>query len=189
MQLGRADFVPSKITGAQARFQIRATVPASEFDADAQIGLTNVAVQFDREPRNTVERLVGDVLRSITDFGIKLRMWRTSGPMNVAFETDLDNLLADRTRRVIGEEVARIRQELRSRLDEKVRAKRNEVEGLLKEKREEVTSRLSSYENQIKDKLAIVENKRSELENEKKKQEDALKKKAGDALKGIFKKN
>jgi uncharacterized protein (TIGR03545 family) len=189
MQLGRSDFVPSRITNARAGFVVQASVPGNQFDADAQIALSGVTVEFERDPRNTVERLVRDVLQSITAFGIKLRFWRKDRSLNVAFETDLDNLLAERTRRVIGEEVAKIRNDLKSKLDEKIRAKRAQVEGLLNQKRGEVTSRLQTYENQVKEKLAVVENKKAELENEKKKQEDALKKKAGDALKGIFKKN
>lgn len=189
MQLGRSDFVPSKITNARAGFAVQASVPGNQFDADAQIALRGVTVEFERDPRSTVERLVRDVLQSITEFGIKLRFWRKDRALNVAFETDLDNLLAERTRRVIGEEVARIRNDLKSKLDEKIRAKRAQVEGLLNQKRGEVTSRLQAYENQVKEKLAVVDGKKAELENEKKKQEDALKKKAGDALKGIFKKN
>lgn len=189
MQLGRSDFVPSKITNARAGFQIRALVPGNQFDADAQIALRAITVEFERDPRNTVERLVRDVLQSITEFGLKLRFWRKDGPLNTAFETDLDNLLADRTKRVIGEEISRIRNDLKAKLDEKIRARRAQVEGLLNQKRGEVTSRLQTYESQIKDKLAVVESKKGELENEKKKQEEALKKKAGDALKGIFKKN
>lgn len=189
MQLGRSDFVPSKITNARAGFLVQAIVPGNRFDADAQIALRGITVQFERDPRNTVERLVRDVLRSITEFGVKIRLWTEGGPLKVAFETDLDNLLAERTRRVIGEEVTRIRNDLKAKLDEKIRAKRTQVEVLLNGKRGEVLSRLQTYENQIKEKLAVVENKKAELENEKKKQEDALKKKAGDVLKGIFKKN
>ena len=63
---------------------------------------------------------------------------------------------------------------------------------MFSQKREEVTARIKSYENMVNDKLAIVDAKKKELEDrvnaEKKKQEDALKKKAGDALKGILKK-
>lgn len=189
MQLGRSDFVPSKITNARAGFVVQASVPGNQFDADAQIALRGITVEFERDPRSTVERLVRDVLRSITEFGIKLRFWRKDRTLNVAFETDLDNLLAERTRRVIGEEVAKIRNDLKSKLDEKIRTKRTQVEGLLNQKRGEVASRLQTYENQVKEKLAVVDAKKTELENEKKRQEDALKKKAGDALKGIFKKN
>ncbi|MEX2115340.1 MAG: TIGR03545 family protein [Bacteroidota bacterium] len=189
MQLGRSDFLPSKITDANAAFSVHATVPGNQFDATAQIDLRGITVEFERETHNTVERLVREVLASISAFSVKLHLWKTNGKLEIAFETDLDNILVARVKKVIGDEVTRIRNDLKAKLDEKIREKRAQVEELFNQKRAEVTARLQAYESQIKEKLAVVENKKAELENEKKKQEDALKKKAGDALKGIFKKN
>ncbi|MEX1140103.1 MAG: TIGR03545 family protein [Bacteroidota bacterium] len=189
MELGRSDFLPSKITDANAAFSVQATVPGSQFDATAQIDFRGITVEFGRETRNTVERLVREVLASISAFTVKLHLWKTDDKLDVAFETDLDNILAARVKKVIGDEVTRIRNDLKAKLDEKVREKRAQVEELFNQKRAEVTTRLQTYEDQIKEKLALVDNKKAELENEKKKQEEALKKKAGDALKGVFKKN
>ena len=63
---------------------------------------------------------------------------------------------------------------------------------MFNQKKDEVTGRLRAYEGVVNDKLALADAKKKDLEDkvqgEKKKQEDALKKKAGDALKGIFKK-
>ena len=63
---------------------------------------------------------------------------------------------------------------------------------MFNQKKDEVTARLKSYEGVVNDKIAFAEAKKKELEDkvqgEKKKQEDALKKKAGDALKGLLKK-
>ncbi len=192
MELGRSDFVPSKITNAQATFGVSVNVPGNQFDANAAITVSGVTVVFDRPVRNTVERLVRDVLESIRAFGVKLRIWKRDGKLDVAFETDLDNLLADRTKKVIGDEIARIRNELKAKLDQKIAAKRQEVERLLNQKKEEVLSRLRAYESLLNEKVALVENKKKELESrieaEKKKQEDSVKKKAEDALKGLFKK-
>jgi len=192
MEVGRSDFVPSRISDAMAGFSVQATVPGNQFDADARIAFTSLRMEFDRGPRNTVERLVRGVLESIKAFNVRLRLWKKEGKFDVAFETDLDNLLAERTRRVIGDEVARLRNELRAKLDQKIREKRAEVERLISQKREEVANRLRTYENQIKEHVAFVEKKKEELEkkiaDEKKKQEDELKKKAGDVLKGILKK-
>jgi hypothetical protein len=54
-----------------------------------------------------------------------------------------------------------------------------------------VNAKLKEYESQVNDKLALVEGKKKELENkiesEKQKQTDSVKKKAEDALKGLFK--
>jgi len=192
MSLGRTDFVPAKLSNAVGRFSIAARVPANQFDANAKITLSALTVSFDRTARNTVERLVREVLESVRSFNVLLRFWKKEGRLDVAFETDLDNLLADRTKKVIGEEVNRLRNELRQKLDRKIAEKRQEVERSFNQKKDEVTARLKSYEGVVNDKIAFAEAKKKELEDkvqgEKKKQEDALKKKAGDALKGLLKK-
>jgi len=191
LSLGRSDFVPAKISNAVGRFSIAADVPADQFDANAKITLDNLTMSFDRPATNTVERLVREVLESIRSLNVMLRFWKREGRLNVALETDLDDLLADRTRRVVGAEVNRLRGELRQKLDRRIAEKRREVERLLNQKKGEVTARLKTYENILNEKLALAEAKKKELEDkiqgEKKKQEDALKKKAGDALKGILK--
>jgi uncharacterized coiled-coil protein SlyX len=92
---------------------------------------------------------------------------------------------------VIGDEVAKIQNDLRNKLNAIIAEKRLEVEKLFTEKKETVTKRLKDYENQMNDKLAMVEAKKKEIENridqEKKKQTDDVTKKAKDALKGLFK--
>lgn len=192
MSLGRSNFVPSRITGAKGDFSVQATVPGSGFDADARIVLGNLKLEFERESRNTVERLVREVLVSLSAINIRLRLWKAGQGLQVALETDMDNQLAAQVRRVIGEEVARVRNELRSKLERKIADKRRDVERLFQEKKDGVTQRLRGYETRVKEVTGLADSKKAELDQklaeEKKKQEDALKKKGQDVLKGIFKK-
>jgi len=188
MQIGRPDFVPATISNASLAVSASATVPGNRFDADARVGFTGLKVSFSKPPRTTVERIVRDVLSGIQGFTMRLRLWKKDGPLDVALETDLDNLLAERTRKVIGDEVNRLRAELKQKLDRKVAEKRQELERLFNQKKGEVDAKIKEYEKVVQD----VQNKRKELEDkinaEKKKQEESLKKKGVDALKNIFKK-
>jgi len=191
MSFGRSDFLPSKVTSAIADASITAVVPGSHFDSNTKIIIKNMNLSFDRDPNGLVERLVHDVLASLKGFTVDLRMWRDDHKFDVAFATDLDDQLASRTRQVIGNEVAKIQNDLRNKLNAKIGEKRQEVEKLFEEKKSQVTGRLKDYENLLNDKLALVEAKKKEVEDridkEKKKQTDDLSKKAKDALKGLFK--
>jgi uncharacterized protein (TIGR03545 family) len=191
MGFGRSDFLPSKIIDAVAGASINVVVPGNQFDSNTKIAIGNMNLVFDREPSGIVERVVRDVLASIKGFSIKLHMWRNEKKFDIAFETDLDDLLASRTKQVIGAEVAKIQNDLKNKLNAKIAEKRAELEKLFNEKKEMVAGRLKDYENQVNEKLAIVESKKKEIENridqEKKKQTDAVGKKAKDALKGLFK--
>jgi uncharacterized protein (TIGR03545 family) len=191
--LGRSDFLPSKITQAIAGASIDVAVPGNKFESTAKVSFANITMAFEREPKNMVERIMKDVLASIRSFQVALRLWNTGGKFDVAIATDLDDQIASRAKKVVGDEVARIQNEIRTKVNERVAAKRKEFETLFNQKRDEVTARLKSYEGQVKEKLAMVEGKKKEVENkideETKRQTEGVKKKAEEAIKGLFKKN
>lgn len=193
MQIGRSDFLPSKITRAVAGANIDVNVPGNRFESMSKISFANIAMAFEGQPKNIVERIVKDVLASLSGFNVTLRLWNSGGNFDMAFATDLDDQIASRTRKVIGDEIARVQNDIRAKVNDRIAAKRKEFESLYNQKKEEVSTRLKSYEGQVKDKLAMVEGKKKEVENkideETKKQTEGVKKKAEETIKGLFKKN
>jgi ABC-type sugar transport system ATPase subunit len=121
-----------------------------------------------------------------------LRLWNTAGKVELAFATDLDDQIAARTRQVIGAELARLQNEIRAKVNQRIAEKRQEFERLFNQKKEEVLGQIRTYENLINEKIAFVESKRKELEarieEEKKKQSDAARKKLEDAVRGLIRK-
>ena len=190
--LGRLDFLPSKVERSVALIGAEIDVPGDNFDSHARIDLSNTMLTFERDPRTDVERIVRDVLAGIRGFSVKVRLWKTADSYDMALATDLDEQLAGQTKKVIGQELARIENDIRKKVDEKIAGKRKEFENIYNQKKDEVLSRIKEYENLVNEKLAFIDSKKKELENrveqEKQKQLDAGKSKVGDALKGIFKK-
>ena len=191
MSLGQSNFLPTKVTNAVADASITVIVPGNQFDSNTKIVFNNLRLVFQREPSGIVERIVRDVLASIKGFNVNLHMWRNENKFDVAFATDLDDQLASRTKKVIGDEVTKIQNDLRNKLNAKIAEKRAEVEKLYNEKRDMVMNKVKEFETMVNEKLALVEAKKKEIENridqEKKKQTDDVTKKAKDALKKIFK--
>ncbi|MBI3005346.1 MAG: TIGR03545 family protein [Ignavibacteriales bacterium] len=193
MKIGRSDFLPSKITRAVAGADVVVKVPGNRFESTSGIAFENLTMVFDSAPKNTVERIVKDVLSAIRGFNVRLRLWNSGGKFDMAFATDLDDQISSRTRKVIGDEVARMQNEIRSKVNEKIAGKRKEFETLFNQKKEEVTGKLKAYESQVNEKVAMVEGKKKEVEKkideETKKQAEGVKKKAEEKIKGLFKKN
>lgn len=191
LSLGRSDFLPSRIINAKGEADVDVNVPGSAFEANTAMVFTGVTVVFEQNPRNDVERIARDVLAGIKAFSVKLRLWNTAGKFDVALATDLDDQIASRAKQVIGAEIARLQNEVRTKLNQKIAEKRQEFEKLYNEKREEVLARIRQHENLVNEKIAMVESKRKELEarleQEKKKQVESVTKKAEDALKGLIK--
>jgi len=193
MNIGRSDFLPSKISQGIAGANINANVPGNKFESTSDIRFDNLTIEFESAPKNTVERIVKDVLASIKGFNVRLRLWNSGGKFDMAFTTDLDDQIASRTKKVVGDEIARVQNEIRAKVNEKIAVKRREFETLYNQQKEEIAGRLKTYETQVNEKLALVESKKKEaekkIEEETKKQAEGVKKKAEEKIKGLFKKN
>ncbi len=185
ISFGQADFVPSKITRAMIDVSAEANVPGDRFDANVKMAFRNLALVFDRTPQNDVERITREVLASITGFNVAVRMWNTGGGVDVALTTDLDDQLAARTKKVIGDELARLQNDIRAKVNQVIADKRAEFEKLFNQKKEEALSQLRSYESLVNQNLALIDGKKKELQS---RIDQAKKKGIEDALKGLFKK-
>jgi uncharacterized protein (TIGR03545 family) len=182
---GQADFVPSRISKAILNTNADVIVPGDHFDADIKLTFRDLALSFDRPPRNDVERIARDVLASITGFNVALRLWNTGGPLNVALSTDLDDQLAARTKKVFGDELARLQNDIRAKVNQRIAEKKAEFEKVFNQKKGEVLSQLGSYESLVNQNLSLLDTKKKELNA---RIEQAKKKGLEDALKGLLKK-
>ncbi len=192
MKVGRASFLPSRITQSDLAVNADVIVPGRTFDAKSTVYFRGVSLMFEQSPRNAVERLAREVLDRMKNFDIHLHAWNTDGKMKFHFSTDLDNQLYEQTKRVLGEELNRIQNEIKATVNQKIAEKRQEVERIFEEKKQEVLARVREYENLINEQLALVESKKKELEKrieeEKAKGIDAAKKRLEDAMKGLIRK-
>ncbi|MGE5314562.1 MAG: TIGR03545 family protein [Acidobacteriota bacterium] len=179
--IGQANFLPGKLTNMTTDIAVTADVPERGFDAKVGADFKNFSLVFDAAPKNDVERIVRSILEAVHGFHLDVRFWNTGNGLDVALATDLDTQIANRTKQVIGEEVAKLEAQVRAKVDAKIAEKRAEFEKLYDEKKKEVDTRIAEYEKLINDKIAMVEAKKKELtdrvEAEKNKQVDEAKKK------------
>lgn len=192
VRLGGADFLPSSMTEASTAVAVRVHVPGATFDANATIAFSNITIAFERDARGLVERLTRDVLSSVKAFTATLRLWKRDGALDVALQTDLDDRLVAEAQRVVGAELARLQNDLRAKLDERIASKRAELQAIISENLARGRQEVQLLEGLMSQNLSLAESKKRELEQrieeEKKKQTDAAKRKLEDAVKGLFKK-
>ena len=183
-QLGKSDFLPAKITNAKMSSSVIMIVPGNGFDARTRFDFQNVKLQFEAEARNTVERLVREVLQGISGFDVNLRLWNTGGNFDVALSTDLADQISAKLKNVLGAEFMKLQDELRSKLNGIISGKRQEFEKLYAGKKADIEHQLDGYQTLVNDKLAFVDGKKKELTDRLDKE---TKGKAGDFLKKLIK--
>ncbi len=167
--LGNADFLQGTINDAKLTSDVKITVPGNRFDATATFDLNNIKLTFAGDAKNTIERLVREVLQGVSGFDASLRLWNTGGPFDVAFRTNLAAQIAGRVQAVLGAEFAKLQNELRAKFDKEIAAKRQEFEKFYAAKKQEIDSQLNAYQSLVTDKLAMVEAKKKELTDQQKK--------------------
>ncbi|MGE5839422.1 MAG: TIGR03545 family protein [Deltaproteobacteria bacterium] len=184
-QLGKSDFLPSKITDARLTSDVTISIPGDRFDSQTSLDFRNVSLVFDAAPNNTIERLVQDVLKGVNAFDVSLRLWNTSSAFDMALATNLDDQIAARLKDVLGAEFTKLQNDLRDKLNATIAEQRQKVERLYSEKRAEVEKQINSYQTLVNQHVAMVEGKKKELTDRLEKEKKG---KVEETLKGIFKK-
>jgi uncharacterized protein (TIGR03545 family) len=184
-ELGKSDFLPSKISHALLNTDVAVTIPGNRFDATASLGFHQLNLEFAVEPRNLGERLARTVLQGVSAFDAGLRLWNKEEGADVAFTTDLDDQFARGIKGALGAELTRIQNEIKEKVDAKLSEKRKEFEAFYAQKRDQVQKQIDVYQNLIKEKTDLLDSKKKELEARLEKEKKGA---LDNLMKGIFKK-
>jgi len=103
----------------------------------------------------------------------------------MAVSTDLDTKIAARASAVLGAEFTKAQDELKSKLDGAIAGKKAEVLKLVADKTGDIQKQLGAYQSLLGDASGLADSKKKELTDRLDKESKG---KAGDLLKGLFKK-
>jgi len=184
-RLGNPNFLPTRVTDARLNSLVKVTVPGNQFDLRTTLTFTSLKVQFINEPKNKVESIVRDVLRDIHGFTVNLRLWNTGKNIDMSLATDLDEQIAAKVKGVLGAEFTKLQNDLKSKLDATIAAKRKEFEDFYAAKRDVAEKQIAALKAQIDQQTSALDAKKKELTDRlEKEKKGAIDK----TLKGILKK-
>ncbi len=135
------------------------------------------------KPKDRLESLIRTAVSSSSEIDATAIVDGTADKLQVKVRSNIDDLFLTALRSTISKEVENARRKIQAEVDEKVNAKKAELERLVASKERELRAEYGRLEQQLNDQLAIVEQKRKELDEHKKKLEKDLKNKAVDAIK------
>ncbi|MFQ5771169.1 MAG: TIGR03545 family protein, partial [bacterium] len=195
VRLGNIDlperpYLPTQIKAQNGDVSANFNLVADQLDF--RLNLIARPVKFAFQDSSAKQDLIAKVTKGVfeTIQQLQLSAGVTGSVDNLALKinSNIDNLLAQRIKGVLGESVQIAQAEIRTRLHAVVEPKRQEALALVRDRQNQITSEIAKYETQVNDKLAIVDEKKKKIEEkiaaEKKKGLESVTKK----LKGIFKK-
>jgi len=182
--IGNEGFLAAKMVHARMSSSVKIVVPGSGFDANSKTELSGFALQFASEPKSTLERVIREVLQNIQQFQVSFRLWKSGSGFDLALSTDLDSQIADHLSGVLGAELTKAQNDLKSKFDAMIGPKKAEVEKLVSDKTSGIEKQLGANQSLITDKLSMLDAKKKELTDRLANQQKG---KVNDLLKGILK--
>ncbi|MBA4317367.1 MAG: hypothetical protein C0412_03105 [Flavobacterium sp.] len=184
-KIGKSDFLPSTVKDAVLTTALKISVPGNEFDSKINFNLSNVSVNFEAAPKNIAESIVHEVLKSIKEFNLELKLWTTSGEFEVALATNLDELISKKLVDVIGVEFQKLQDDLKRKFYSYIQQEKEKFEKQYGFKITEIKNQIDSYQTIIADKTNFIEAKKKELTAKLEKEKNNF---IEDKIKDIFKK-
>ena len=183
-RLGNSGFLPARVTNARMNSSVIVTVPGDKFDMNATLSFSGFAMQFDAAPKNKIESIVHDILQEIKGFTVTLRLWNTSGKVDLALATDLDDQIAAQVKGVLGKEFTKAQDDLKAKLNATIAAKRKEFDDLYAQKKGAIEQQIAGVKGMIDQQTSSLDAKKKELTDRLNKEKQGV---IGKTLKGILK--
>ncbi|MFC2133223.1 TIGR03545 family protein [Bacteroidota bacterium] len=183
-KLGSAEFLPAKIINAKMESRTLVSIPGSDLDMQMNINLSDFTIEFSAATKSRVEKIVFDILKETRTLNFSLRLWNTSGQFQLALSTNIDNILSHSLTNVIGNEVAKLQNELKAKFNSVIAPQKAEFDNFYSEQVNHIQSQLGSYQSLLGNNQILVEGKKKELQAQLKKVEQGLGEKILDLLKG-----
>jgi len=168
---------------------------------DLRVNLNAAPVSFDfsTTPKDFVASVVQDVLSGFNRLELGLQLQGARSDYGLSIHSNLDNVLADQLKRVVGEKLAEARTQIETRVRAEVDKRRKEAEALVENYKQGLTAEMQKVRGVVDQQVEELNKRKAEIEarieaeknkakqavDEKKKQaEEEAKKK----LKGLLKK-
>lgn len=189
IRLPERPYLPSRIDARRADVAARFSLVGQQIDF--QLGLAARPVSFGfaehLQRDDIISRITSGVFNSIDRLNLSAHV--SGAPDNLDFHigSNIDNLLAERMKGVVGESVKAARAEIEKRVIAAVEPEKQEALAAVSKFENQILGEITSIENGINSKLAFLDEKKKELEERIKAEKEKGLKEAGKKLKDLIK--
>lgn len=181
MEMTNFELLPTKLKRGDGKLISEIDIVNSKIISDIYFEINNVKFDYSSQPEMN-ERLVR-ISRSISQAIHKLtfdaNVKQTEDGFKFKVDSNLDNLIVKRLKKILSEEVERAKIELKKRINKELNKYKQELDGLIAEREMDIQKEIDRISSKVDEQKKEIEQKRKELEDkikrEKKKIEDKVK--------------
>jgi uncharacterized protein (TIGR03545 family) len=189
IQLPERPYLPSRIAAQRADVATRFSLVGQQIDFELRLEARPVSFGFAEHLKrdDIISRITSGVFNSIDRLNLSARVSGRPGELHFHIGSNIDNLLAERMKGVLGESVKAAQAEIESRLHAVVEPKKQEALAAVSQFENQILGEITSIENGINSRLAFLDDKKKDLENKIKAEKEKGLKEAGKKLKDLIK--
>ncbi len=165
IKLGHNNFLPSEISRAFLSTTLNITIREKYIDLLFNSTFDKMEINFENQPKSIIQNIIYNTLKNINKINVSLRFWNDNNKYDIAFKTNLDEIIAAELKKSVGNEISKLQNQLKAKFDEYINAKVQELNRIYLEKVKPVETKINEYRTLIENQKAIIEEKRQELKN------------------------
>jgi len=159
-------YLPSQIDARRGDLATRFSLAGSQLDFE--VGLTARPVSFIIPDSlihdDLISKVTSSLFNSVDMLQLSARIYGTTSDLNLQIRSNIDNVLAERMKELVGESVKLARAEIEKRVNAIVEPKKQEALALVSKMENQITGGIQAIENDINKKLAVADEKKKEIE-------------------------
>ncbi len=179
--LSSTKILPSSITKGAGRVQAKLDVLEEQLSGNVDFTGSQMGFAF-AESEGKTAAVVRDVFTDISTVNFKAGYTGTPDDTDFSLDSNLDNVVANALKSMVGDEVDKAKQKIRSAVNAKVDAKKQQVEQLVADKNAELQKRIDDVEARVNEYQKQIDDKKKEVEA----RIEEEKKNVTNKIKGIF---
>ena len=183
--ISEAKFMPNRISEGVG--SVRTDVDLKGDHIAGKVHFSGTQLRFDvdskQKPQNQFEEIMYSIVDQISTIEFDATISGPADDLKFAIDSNLDNLLAEKMKNIVGERVKQTRQEIEKKVNEQIAPYRQQLTELTEEKEKWLRAQVAGYEAMIDKETERAEAKKKEVEQAYAKEKSKLEKKVKDLLK------
>ena len=184
-KLSESNLLPNEIEKGIGSLQTRLDLSGEKING--RISFTGNKLQFGKsvqnEKQNKFEEIIQSIINNISTIDFIAKIEGEADNLRFSVNSNIDDILIKKMGAIVGEEVNKAKQEIKSKIDNEIGKHKAALDNLVTEKENLLKSEINKYEKLIDDQLQQVEGKKKEIEKKYAKEKSGIEKKVKDIIK------
>ncbi len=184
--------LPHALAAQKGEVMLSGFFVGDALDLRLHVNAAPVSFDFSSTPKDFVSSVVQDVLSGFNRLELGVQLQGAASHYGLSVHSNLDNVLAEQLKRVVGEKLAEARQQIETRVRAEVDKRRKEAEAVVENYKQSLTAEMQKARSVVEQQVEEINKRKAEIEArieaEKNKGKQAVQEEAKKKLKGLLKK-